>query len=46
MKILAALEDPFIIRKILTHLGIPAQPPPRTPARYDPYDEADLFATN
>lgn len=45
VKIIAAIEDPAVIKKILTHLGLSPHPPPRAPARYDAYDEADLYAT-
>lgn len=45
VKIIAAIEDPSAIKKILTHLGLSPHPPPRAPARYDAYDEADLYAT-
>jgi hypothetical protein len=33
LKIIAAIEEPALIERILTHLGLSAQPPPRTPAR-------------
>ena len=33
LKIIAAIEEPAVIERILTHLGLSAQPPPRTPAR-------------
>jgi len=33
LKIIAAIEAPALIERILTHLGLSAQPPPRTPAR-------------
>ena len=33
LTILAAIEDPPVIAKILTHLGFPARAPPRSPAR-------------
>ena len=33
LKIIAAIEDPPVILKILTHLGLPARSPPRSPAR-------------
>ena len=33
MKIIAAIEAPAVIVKILTHLGLPARAPPRAPAR-------------
>lgn len=38
LKIIAAIEEPAVIERILTHLGSSAQPPPRTPAR-----RVDLF---
>jgi len=34
LKIIAAVEDPAIIVKILKHLGLPTRAPPRKPARY------------
>ena len=33
LKIIAAIEAPTVIVKILTHLGLPARAPPRSPAR-------------
>ena len=33
LKIIAAIEDPVVIVRILTHLGLPARAPPRAPAR-------------
>jgi len=44
MRILAAIEDPKIIRKILDHLGIPSSPPKLGPARGPPTNQDDLFA--
>ena len=38
LKIIAALEEPAVIERILTHLGLCAQPPPRMPAQW-----VDLF---
>jgi hypothetical protein len=38
LKIIAAIEEPAVIERILTHLGLCAQPPPRTLAR-----RVDLF---
>ena len=38
LKIIAAIEEPAVIERILTHLGLSAQPPPRVPAR-----RAELF---
>ena len=33
MGIIAAIEEPAVIERILTHLGLSAQPPLRAPAR-------------
>ena len=33
LKLIAAIEEPAAIARILTHLGLAAQPPPRAPAR-------------
>ncbi len=33
MRILAAIEDPAVARKILDCLGLPSRPPPVAPAR-------------
>ena len=33
MKIIAAIEQPAVIAKILAHLGLPTRAPPRAPAR-------------
>ena len=33
LKIIAAIEEPAMIVRILTHLGLPARAPPRSPAR-------------
>ena len=40
LKIIAAIEDPPVIDKILSHLGLPTRGPPRAPAR-----RFDLFQT-
>ena len=40
LKIIAAIEDPPVIIKILTHLGLPTRAPPRSPAQ-----RFDLFQT-
>ena len=38
LKIIAAIEDPPVIVKILSHLGLPTRAPPRAPAqRFDPF---------
>ena len=33
LKIIAAIEDPGVIVRILSHLGLPARAPPREPRR-------------
>jgi hypothetical protein len=33
LKTIAAIEEPAVIVRILTHLGLPARAPPRSPAR-------------
>ena len=38
LKLIAAIEEPAAITRILTHLGLAARPPPRAPAR-----QVDLF---
>jgi hypothetical protein len=40
LKIIAAIEDPPVIVKILRHLGLPTRATPRAPAR-----RVDLFQT-
>jgi hypothetical protein len=35
-RMIALISDPFVVRRILTHLGLPAQPPPIAPARAPP----------
>jgi len=37
LTILAAIEDPAVILKILTHLDLPSRAPPRAPARLDAF---------
>ena len=38
LKIIAAIEDPPVIARLLAHLGLPTRAPPRSPAR-----RVDLF---
>ena len=33
LRIIAAIEEPAVIVRILTHLGLPARAPPRAPAQ-------------
>lgn len=49
MRIISFLQDKHSIRKVLTHLNEPIQPPPITPARGPPelefnYDQSYEFA--
>ena len=37
LTLIAAIEDPAVIRKILTHLGLPTRAPPKAPARIDEF---------
>ena len=37
LTILAAIEEPAVIGKILSHLGLPARAPPKAPARLDAF---------
>jgi len=41
LKIISAIEDPATIGKILTHLGLSARAPPRSPAHYPAFFELD-----
>jgi hypothetical protein len=38
MRIVATIDQPEVIAKILTHLGLPARAPPPGPARVDLLD--------
>ena len=40
LTIIATIEDPTVIAKILAHLGLPTRGPPRSPTR-----AIDLFQT-
>ena len=35
LTMIAAIEDPPVIQKILAHLGLPTRAPPRAPAKAD-----------
>ena len=39
VKIIATIEEPKVIKKILDHLGLPSKPPSLTPARGPPLQE-------
>jgi hypothetical protein len=43
MKIIAAIEDPQVIKKILEHLGLPSRPPMPWPTRGPPSSGDDDF---
>ena len=36
MRVLATIDDPQVVRRILTHLGLPADAPTRCPSRDPP----------
>ena len=42
MQVIQVVEDPVVIEKILTHLGLPTSLPPVSPARATPDSELDL----
>ena len=42
IRLIAFITDPGPIRKILTHLGEPLEPPPVSPARGPPIDWREL----
>jgi hypothetical protein len=45
IKIIAAIENPNVIKKILDHMNLPSAPPALLPARGPPAsDQGDLFA--
>ena len=46
LKIIAAIEDPPVIVKILSHLGLPTRAPPRAPARQSRSIPDNLTAEN
>jgi hypothetical protein len=46
IRLIAFITDPVPIRKILTHLGEPLEPPPVSPARGPPTDWGDLVQTH
>jgi hypothetical protein len=37
LTLIAAIEEPAVIVKILRHLRLPARPPPKAPARLDEF---------
>jgi len=41
VKIISAIEDPKVIKKILDHVGIPSVPPAAKPARGPPLNETN-----
>jgi hypothetical protein len=42
MVVLATIEDPAVIRRILTHLGLSLEPGEAVPSRAPPWDEPSL----
>jgi len=46
MRIVSVIDQPEVIARILTHLGLPARAPPPNPARPDlrgPCDDIESF---
>ncbi len=43
MVLIATIEDPAVVRRILTHLGLPAAIPEVRPARSPPVSDAGLL---
>ena len=43
IKIIAAIEDPSVIKKILSHMGLPTSAPRLAQARGPPKDQGELF---
>jgi len=44
MRVLATIEEPRVIKQILSHLGLPSAPVRPDPAQPPPEDGADLAA--
>jgi len=44
MRLLATIEDPRVIRRILAQLGLPPEGPDPSPSRPPPGATGDLFA--
>ena len=44
MRLIATIEDPRVIRRILAHLGLPTQGSDPSPSRPPPGATGDLFA--
>ena len=42
LRLLATIEDPDIVRRILSHLGLPTESPEALPARSPPWTEQDF----
>jgi hypothetical protein len=38
---IALIEEPKIVQKILAHLGLPSKPPPMTSARHERFHLSD-----
>ena len=41
-EVIAMISDPFVVRKILSHLGLPTEPPRVAPARPPPQSLIDF----
>jgi len=44
LRLVAAIDDPHVIREILTHLGLPADPPRPDPPQPSPAESGSLLA--
>ncbi len=44
LRLVAALDDPHVIRRILTHLGLPVDPPRPDPPQPPPAESGSLLA--
>ena len=44
MELIATIDDPAVIRKILAHLGLPTEVPAPHPPRPPPAEETSLLA--
>ena len=42
MTLVAFVTEPASVQRVLTHLGLPSEPPVLTPARGPPIEQADL----
>jgi hypothetical protein len=43
VRVIAAIQEPQTVEKILNYLGLPAKPPPVAPARYEYRSISEYF---